>query len=110
MCKFFICSKIFNVCKAFAIAEADEERYLSGEELLSVNDEDAYDKIDSLSKSARKKFMKQVDASVQDQLGLFRSLPDEVNTEEVFQEHQSIIHEIYNNLASDFEEFIIDGD
>ncbi|MFG6378233.1 MAG: hypothetical protein K1W19_07950 [Lachnospiraceae bacterium] len=108
--KIFTSDEIFNVCKVFAIAETDEEGYLSGEELLSMNDEEACDKIDSLSKSARKEFMKQVDTFVQEQLGLFSSIPDEVNTEEAFQEHQSIIHEVYNNWASDFEDFIIDDD
>ena len=108
--KIFTSDEIFNICKSFAIVKADEEGYLSGEELLSMNDEEACEKIDSLSKSARNEFMKQVDTSVQEQLGLFDSLPDEVNTEEAFQEHQSIIHEVYNNWASDFEDFIIDDD
>ncbi|MDE5782541.1 MAG: hypothetical protein K2I03_13875 [Lachnospiraceae bacterium] len=108
--KIFTSDEIFNVCKAFAIVEADEDGYLSGEELLSMNDEEACDKIDLLSESDRKKFNKQVDISVQDQLELFRSLPDEVNTEEAIQEHQSIIQEVYNNWVSDFEDFIIDDD
>lgn len=108
--KIFTPDEIFNICKAYAIAERDEEGYLGGEELLSMNDEEACDKIDSLSKSARKKFMKQVNTSVQEQLELFDSLPDEVNTEEAFQEHQSIIYEVYDNWASDFEDFIIDED
>lgn len=108
--KIFTCDEIFNVCKAFAIVKADEEGYLSGEELLSMNDEKACDKIDSLSKSSRKKFIKQVDTSVQEQWELFCSLPDEVNTDEAFQEHQSIIREVYDNWVSDFEDFIIDDD
>ncbi len=108
--KIFTSDEIFNVCKAYTIAGADEEGYLSGAELLSMNDEEACEKMDSLSESARKEFMKQVNTSVQEQLGLFDSLPDEVNTEEAFQEHSSIMQEVYNNWVSDFEDFIIDDD
>lgn len=105
--KIFTSDDIFNVCKAFAIVETDKDENLSGEELLSMNDEEVCDKIDTLSVSARKKFLKQIDTSVQEQLELYRSLPDKVNTEEAFQKHQSIIQELYSNWASDFKDFII---
>lgn len=106
--KIFTSDEIFNICKAFAIAETDKEGYISGDDLLSMSDEKTYEKIYSLSESARKEFMKQVDKSVKEQSGLFGSLPHEVNTKETFQEHQDILREVYDKWASDFEGFIID--
>lgn len=106
--KIFTSNEIFNICKAFAIAKAYPEENSSGEQLLSTNDPEACDKIDSLSESTRKKFMKQVDISVEEQLELF-SIPDG-DSEEALQEGQSIIQELYNNWVSDFEDFIIDDD
>jgi hypothetical protein len=108
--KIFTESEIVNVCKAFAIVAADDDGYLSGEELLSMNDEEAYSKLDSLSEQDKTEFMKQVNDSVGKQLELYRSLPDKVNTDEALKEHQSIIKEVFDNWVDDFENYIIDGD
>ncbi len=105
--KIFTSGEIIDICKSFLLAQKDEDGYLSGEDILGMNNEDALGKLNSLSASDHRKFMEQVNISVQEQSKLFSSLPDEVNTEEAFQEHQSILHEINDNWTGDFEDYII---
>ena len=108
----FTTEEIFDICKAYIIAETNDEEdnayNISGDDILEWNDrEEALTKIDNLSENNRKKFLNLIETVVQEDSSDFNSICENINTEEAFLEQQAALKNFAQKWENDFSDFII---
>ena len=95
--------ELFTFYKAKTITYSGSA--LSWTDLLEMNDEELLEKFDQLTDEEQNNLEIALDQCVEKYKDRFDELPENVNTEEKFEEHQSILEEIADNIVEDLEYF-----